>query len=145
MVGCAAVVFSRAYSSPASSRPTVRCEAVETALHEHFSWFQRSDFPNMAMSDAAKMLWSRTDLTPADLTSAHLYDGFSWLPVLWLDALGITKPGATGYFLEGGQRIALDGVLPLNTNGGQVADGRLHAFTHLVESGPPLPGGAGDR
>src|SRR3546814_2592949 len=76
--GAAAVVISRADAIPASSRPTVRFEAVGTALHDHFSWFQRSDFPNMAMSDAAKMLWSRTDLTPANLTSAHLYDGFRW-------------------------------------------------------------------
>src|SRR3546814_16250559 len=138
MVGCAAVVFSRAYSSPASSRPTVRCEAVETALHEHFSWFQRSDFPNMAMSDAAKMLWSRTDLTPADLTSAHLYDGFSWLTVLWLEALGITKPGATGAFLEGGQRFALDGVMPLDTHGWHSAEAGAHATNLMVADERPL-------
>src|SRR3546814_17181382 len=131
MVGCAAVVFSRAYSSPASSRPTVRCEAVETALHEHFSWFQRSDFPNMAMSDAAKMLWSRTDLTPADLTSAHLYDGFTWLTGLWLEALGTTKPGATGAFLEGGQRKRLEGVHPLKTHGGSLSTGRAPAYNKL--------------
>src|SRR3546814_1309654 len=126
--GAAAVVISRADAIPASSRPTVRFEAVGTALHDHFSWFQRSDFPNMAMRDAAKMLWSRTDLTPEDLTSAHLYDGFSWLTVLWLEALCITKPGATGAFIEGGQRIALDGVLPINTNGGQLSEGQIHAF-----------------
>ncbi|MBN8842912.1 MAG: thiolase family protein [Sphingomonadales bacterium] len=143
--GAAAVVISRADAVPASSRPTVRFEAVGTALHEHFSWFQRRDFPNMAMNDAAKMLWSRTDLTPDDLTSAHLYDGFSWLTVLWLEALGITRPGETGAFLEGGQRIALDGLLPLNTNGGQLSEGRLHAFNHLVEAVRQLRGEAGDR
>src|SRR3546814_17251172 len=91
------------------------------------------------------MLWSRTDLTPADLTSAHLYDGFSWLTVLWLEALGITKPGATGDFLEGGQRIALDGVLPLTKNGWQLSEGRLHDFNHLVEAVRQLRGEDGDR
>src|SRR3546814_4809675 len=89
----------------------------------------------MRISDwSSDVCSSDLDLTPADLTSAHLYDGFSWLTVLWLEALGITKPGATGDFLEGGQRIALDGVLPLNTNGGQLSEGRLHAFNHLVEA-----------
>src|SRR3546814_6892677 len=39
--GAAAVVISRADAIPASSRPTVRFEAVGTALHDHFSWFQR--------------------------------------------------------------------------------------------------------
>ena len=99
----------------------------------------------MAMNDAAKMLWDRTDLTPADLTSAHLYDGFSWLTVLWLEALGITRPGETGSFLQGGQNIALDGILPLNTNGGQLSEGRLHAFNHLIEAVRQLRGEAGDR
>src|SRR3546814_5784522 len=36
--GAAAVVISRADAIPASSRPTVRFEAVGTALHDHFSW-----------------------------------------------------------------------------------------------------------
>jgi acetyl-CoA acetyltransferase len=99
----------------------------------------------MAMHDASRMLWSRTDLTPADLTSAHLYDGFSWLTVLWLEALGITRPGETGSFLAGGKNIALDGILPLNTNGGQLSEGRLHAFNHLIEAVRQLRGEAGDR
>lgn len=143
--GSAAVVISRADAIPASARPTVRFEAVGSALDDHFSWYQRADFPNMAMNDAARMLWERTDLTPADLSTAHLYDGFSWLTVLWLEALGITKPGETGAFLEGGARIALDGELPLNTNGGQLSEGRLHAFNHLVEAVRQLRGDAGPR
>ncbi len=143
--GSAAVIVSRADAVPASKRPAVRFEAIGSAIHDHDSWFQRTDFPNMAMNDAAKMLWERTDLRPKDLSTAHLYDGFTWLTVLWLEALGITKPGETGSFLEGGQNIALDGVLPLNTNGGQLSEGRLHAFNHLLESVRQLRGEAGER
>jgi len=91
------------------------------------------------------MMWARTDLKPEDIDTAHLYDGFSWLTALWLEALGFTKPGETGAFLEGGQRIALDGDLPLNTNGGQLSAGRLHAFNHLAEAVHQLRGKAGDR
>jgi acetyl-CoA acetyltransferase len=143
--GAAAVVISRADLVKATQRPAVRIEAVGTALDDHFSWYQRSDFPNMAMNDAARMLWERTDLRPRDLSTAHLYDGFTWLTVLWLEALGITRPGETGAFLEGGARIALDGELPLNTNGGQLSEGRLHAFNHLIEAVRQLRGDAGER
>src|SRR3546814_3958627 len=94
--GAAAVVISRADAIPASSRATVRFEAVGTALHDHLYWFQRSDFPNMAKSDAAKMLWWRTDITPAELTSRLPYDGFSWLTLLWIEALGLPKLSPTG-------------------------------------------------
>jgi len=34
-------------------------------------------------------MWSRTDLTPADLNLAELYDGFTFLTFAWLEALGI--------------------------------------------------------
>lgn len=143
--GAAAVIVSRADAVPATKRPAVRFEAVGSALHGHDSWYQRTDFPNMAMNDAAKMLWARTDLTPKDLSTAHLYDGFTWLTILWLEALGITRPGETGDFLAGGANIALDGVLPLNTNGGQLSEGRLHAFNHLIEAVRQLRGEAGER
>jgi len=118
---------------------------VGCALHDHESWFGRSDWPNMALNDAAKMMWDRTDLKPADVDTAHLYDGFTWLTILWLEALGLTKRGETGAFLEGGKRIALDGELPLNTNGGQLSEGRLHAFNHLGEAIRQLRGQAGER
>ena len=33
-------------------------------------------------------MWERTDLTPADVDVAQLYDGFSILTMVWLEALG---------------------------------------------------------
>jgi len=143
--GGAAVVISRLDAARDLRHKPVRFEAVGSALHGHESWFGRDDFPNMALNDAAKMLWERTDLKPADVDTAHLYDGFSWLTVLWLEALGLTKPGETGAFIEGGARISLDGELPLNTNGGQLSEGRLHAFNHLNEAVRQLRGTAGPR
>lgn len=143
--GTAAVVISRLDAARDLRHRPIRFEAVGSALHGHESWFERDDFPNMAMHDAAKMMWSRTDLKPADVDTAHLYDGFSYLTVLWLEALGLTRRGETGGFLEGGQRIALEGELPLNTNGGQLSEGRLHAFNHLVEAVRQLRGDAGPR
>ena len=42
-------------------------------------WDQRPDYPKMASVDAAAELWSRTDLRPADVDVAELYDGFTFL------------------------------------------------------------------
>jgi acetyl-CoA acetyltransferase len=53
--------------------------------------------------------------------------------------------GEVGQFLEGGQRIALDGELPLNTFGGQIGAGRLHGFGFAHEAVVQLRGEGGAR
>jgi acetyl-CoA acetyltransferase len=90
-------------------------------------------------------MWSRTELRPADVDVAELYDGFSWLTMSWLEALGFCGHGESGPFIEGGTRIALDGELPLNTNGGQLSGGRLHGYGYLHEAVLQLRGEAGAR
>ncbi len=99
----------------------------------------------MAMRDSAASLWARTDLTADDVDTAQLYDGFSWLTMAWLEALGFCGRGEGGPFVEGGKRIGLGGTLPLNTWGGQLSSGRLHGFGFLHEGvlqlgAPPAPG-----
>jgi acetyl-CoA acetyltransferase len=106
-------------------------------------WIGRADYPKMAASDAAAEMWSRTDLTPADVDLAELYDGFSFLTLAWLEALGFCGDGEGGAFVEGGTRIALDGELPLNTYGGQLSAGRMHGYWVLHEAVQQLRGLAG--
>ena len=90
-------------------------------------------------------MWARTDLTAADVDVAELYDGFSFLALSWLEALGFCEHGEGGPFIEGGTRIARDGELPLNTNGGQLSSGRLHGFGFLHEACVQLRGDGGAR
>jgi acetyl-CoA acetyltransferase len=108
-------------------------------------WFHRDDYPKMAMSDAAAQMWSRTELKPADLEVAELYDGFTFLTIAWLEALGVCGDGEAGPFVEGGMRIARDGALPLNTYGGQLSAGRMHGYWALHEACLQLRGEAADR
>ena len=126
-------------------RPPLRVEAVGSALHGRPSWDQFDDLTTMAMRDAGAMLWTRTDLKPADVDVAELYDGFSFLALAWLEGLGFCRKGEGGPFIEGGKRIALDGELPLNTNGGQLSGGRLHGYGFLHEACVQLWGEGGAR
>jgi acetyl-CoA acetyltransferase len=143
--GSTAVVVSVAEHARAVDHPAPVVEAVGTGFVDRPSWDQRADLTTMGALDAARSMWARTALTAADVDIAELYDGFSFLTMSWLEALGFCGHGESGPFVEGGARIARDGELPLNTNGGQLSGGRLHGFGFLHEACAQLRGDAGDR
>ena len=143
--GSTVVIVSAAETAGDLRRPPVRIEAVGSALHGRNSWDQFDDLTTMAARDAAAMMWDRSDLTPADVDLVEAYDGFSFITLCWLEALGFCGRGEGGPFIEGGQRIARDGELPLNTQGGQLSAGRLHGYGFLHEACTQLWGEAGER
>jgi acetyl-CoA acetyltransferase len=143
--GSTAVIVSRADAAPDLRRPPINVEAVGTAIHGRPSWDQWDDLTTMALRDAAAQLWTRTDLTPADVDVAELYDGFSFIALCWLEALGFCGKGEGGPFIDGGERIARDGLIPLNTHGGQLSAGRLHGYGFIHEACAQLWGIAGER
>ena len=143
--GSTAVIVSRADTAPDLRKTPVAVEAVGSALHGRPSWDQFDDLTTMAVRDAGAMMWSRTDLTPADVDVAELYDGFSFIALAWLEALGFCGHGEAGPFLEGGANIAPDGVIPLNTHGGQLSAGRLHGYGFMHEACTQLWGEGGER
>ena len=141
--GSTAIVLSAADYAADAPRPAVGIEAFGLAPPERSQYAQHIELhPGRR---AAAQMWSRTDLRPADVDVAGLYDGFSILTMLWLEALGFCKPGESGAFVEGGQRIALGGELPLNTSGGQLSGGRLHGLGFVHEACLQLRGQAGAR
>ncbi len=143
--GATAVIVSRDEAARDLRRPPLRVEAVGSALEGRPSWDQFDDLTTMAVRDAGAMLWTRTDLRPSDVDVAELYDGFSFITMAWLEALGFCGKGESGPFVEGGKRIALDGELPLNTHGGQLSAGRLHGYGFLHEACVQLWGEGGER
>ena len=144
--GATAVIVSRLEIARDLPQLPIVIEAIGAGAYNRMdTWLSRTDYPRMAMHDAARMMWSRTDLKQSDVDTAHLYDGFSWLAMLWLEALGFCEEGGSGEFVEGGERIRLDGDLPLNTNGGQLSEGRMHGLGHLHDAVLQLRGSAGLR
>lgn len=139
-----AIVLSHADAARDGPQPPIRIEAIGAALHQPWSWDQIS-LTGMAAFDVGRMMWSRTDLKPSDVGSAQLYDGFSILTMIWLEGLGLCPTGESGRFIEGGTRIARDGVLPLNTNGGQLSGGRTHGLGYVHEACTQLWGRGGER
>jgi acetyl-CoA acetyltransferase len=143
--GSTVIIVSRLEAARDLRKPLLRIEAMSGALHGRNSWDQFEDLTGMAATDAGRHLWERTDLKPADVDVANLYDGFSILTLIWLESLGFCAKGEGGAFVQGGLRIARNGPLPLNTGGGQLSAGRLHGFGLLWETCIQLWGEGGER
>jgi acetyl-CoA acetyltransferase len=140
--GSCAVIISRADAAPELNQ-VVRIESIGSALTGRNSWDQRGDLTETAAHDCVPMMWARTDLTIDDVDTVQLYDGFSFLTITWLEALGLFPKGEAGPWLEAGEaRIGLGGEIPLNTNGGQLSGGRLHGYGYLYEACAQLRGEA---
>ena len=140
--GSTAVVVSHRSHAPDAPAGAVGINAMGTAIRGRPSWDQFDDLTSMMMRHTAASMWERTELTVADVDTAQLYDGFSWLTLAWIEAMGFCGKGESGAFVEGGTNIGPDGPVPLNTSGGQLSAGRLHGFGHLHEAVMQLRGTA---
>jgi acetyl-CoA acetyltransferase len=132
--GSTAIIVSALDAARDRPKPPLVVESVGTALRGRPSWDQFDDLTTMALRDAGAMLFERTELRPGDVDVAELYDGFSFITMCWLEALGFCAKGESGGFIEDGRAIALDGKIPLNTHGGQLSAGRLHGYGFLHEA-----------
>ncbi len=140
-----AVVVSDASVADDLPKPAVRVEAVGTQILERVSWDQGTITHEPQVLGQAAHLWTRTELRPADVDLALLYDGFTFNAISWLEGLGFCGLGEAKDWLDGGRRIALDGELPVNPHGGQLSEGRTHGFGFLHEAVVQLRHEAGDR
>ena len=140
--GSTAVVVSHRDHAPDAPAGAVGINAMGTAIRGRPSWDQYDDLTSMMMRHTAASMWERTELTVDDVDTAQLYDGFSWLTLAWIEAVGFCGKGESGSFVEGGTNIASSGPVPLNTSGGQLSAGRLHGFGHLHEAVMQLRGTA---
>ena len=142
--GAVAVVVS-AVEASAGTRHPIGVEAVGLQITERMEWDQGVLSHEPHVLGPAAHLWSRTHLLPRDIDVAELYDGFTFNCLSWIEALGFCEIGEAKDFLDGGKNIARDGVLPLNTHGGQLSHGRTHGMGLVHEAVVQLRGDAGER
>jgi acetyl-CoA acetyltransferase/uncharacterized OB-fold protein len=140
-----AVVVSAVDVARDLAKPPIRIEAVGTQIIERMEWDQGTLAHEPHTLGPAAHLWSRSSLTPADVDVAELYDGFTINCLSWIEALGFCGIGEAKDFLDGGQNIALQGLLPLNTHGGQLSHGRTHGMGLVHEAIVQLRGEGGAR
>jgi acetyl-CoA acetyltransferase len=140
---CALIVTTLERARDLRHRPAVvRACAQATGSGD---WIHGDDFLYGGTRRCAERLWQRSGLKPCDMHMAQLYDGFTYSTLAWIEAMGFCKEGEAGDFIGDGARIGPGGSLPLNTNGGQIGEGRLHGLSAVAETVLQIRGAAGAR
>ena len=89
---------------------------------------------------AAKDLWNASGIGPEEIDCVQLYDAFSPLVVISLEAFGFCKPGEGGPFALSGALRAQGGALPCNTSGGSLSEAYVHGMNLIIEGVRQLRG-----
>ena len=87
-----------------------------------------------------KRLWEQTGLTPADIDVAQIYENFSAQGVASLIDHGFCTYETVAEFVRFENLIAPGGKLPVNTSGGNFAQGFIHGIGTAIESVRQLRG-----
>jgi acetyl-CoA acetyltransferase len=82
---------------------------------------------------AGRRAYSMAGLGPRDIDCAQLYDGFSWIVLASLEALGFCPKGEGGSFVAEA-RIEIGGELPVNTSGGLLSEGHCSGANLVSEA-----------
>jgi len=139
-----AVIFTAEDRARDCPKPPVWVESMSYSSVKYMTFENLDDFNDNSPFHAARELWSRTDLKPADVDCAQLYDGFTIIVFQWLEALGFCGLGESGPFVEAGH-TRLGGSIPVNTDGGACNVGRRHGANFCIESIRQLRGECGPR
>jgi acetyl-CoA acetyltransferase len=142
--GAAALIVSAAEQARDGAKPTVLIRAVtqgdEEIPRQGGLWGNLLTGPLTNSSGAlANRLYRLAGLGPDDIDVAQFYDCFTITVLMQLEDYGFCARGEGGPFAASGA-LELDGSLPINTSGGNLADGYIHGLSHIVEGVRQLRG-----
>jgi acetyl-CoA acetyltransferase len=135
--GGVALVVTSADRAADLPHPAARIAAVAEADlgggHVMFNYYH----PDLARFDEteflARQLYTESGLGPTDMQAAMIYENFSPVVFLQLEALGFCGPGEARDFIAEGN-IELGGKLPVNTHGGLLGEAYIHGVNNILEA-----------
>jgi len=102
-------------------------------------WFADDNMIRTAAQESGEIAYRMAGLGPKDVSTAQLYDCFTYMVVVQLEDYGFCKKGEGGPFVQSGA-LRLGGRLPTNTSGGQLSEAHVEGMLQIVEGARQLQG-----
>ncbi|MBC2778972.1 thiolase C-terminal domain-containing protein [Parasphingopyxis marina] len=115
-----------------------------TREHQLMTDYHGADPFRSSSGATAANLWRQSDIGPAEIDFAQIYDAFSPLVLFSLENYGFCGRGEAAAFAAGGA-IAKGGSLPVNTSGGSLSEVYLHGANLVTEAVRQLRGEAANQ
>lgn len=143
-----ALVITTAERARDLPHPPVLVHAATAGLVDRNDEAQLPGLQRHGQHVVVDALRERSDIWIPEIDLYFPYDGFTIITLAWIENTGWCQPGEAGPFLEDhwtGDRVLIDGRIPVNPHGGALSEGGTQGSGHVREAIVQLRGEAGDR
>ncbi len=131
--GAVVMILTTADRAKDLRQPPVYISGVATATKMETVSTPPMDHWRAAMASISDRIYPMAGVDREDMSGLMIYDNFAPNVFYTLEGYGFCKQGEAPDFIQGG-RIAHDGALPLNTNGGHLSESYMQGWALNAEA-----------